>query len=201
MRFALTLDGAIWTNGMFARAASGNLYYRGYFNGVSSNTAAPIMTDVAKVVAHKTKVFVIKADGTVLAGGTNRYGQLGNGRKDNVAITATQWYAVFNGAVDVFTTDSGPGGWTYITDTAGRLWVTGSPSPNGGSALGLGNAADALTFTLVPGITNVVSVAGHGNTAFALRSDGTVWRSGRGGILRILWSYHTDTTDFVQVYF
>lgn len=195
------VDGALWDSGMFALAASGNLYYRGRFNGVASTTDAPIMTDVARVVAHKTNVFVVKTDGTVLARGVNRSGQLGNGMKGPFLLAETQWYTVFNGAVNVFTTDNSPGGWAYITDTAGRLWVAGSPSPNGGSALGLGSTVEALTFTLVPGITNVVSVAGNGNTAFALRSDGTVWRSGRGGVTQMLRSYYINTTHFVQVYF
>ncbi|QHE87187.1 hypothetical protein [Hydrogenophaga sp. BPS33] len=193
------VDGAIWNSGIFARAANGNLYYRGtvYYpetpSGTQYDTNTPFMTGVAKVASLGRHALILKTDGTVLSAGYNEYGQLGIGSKVEYRF---DFQPVFSGASDVFATSRQ----SFVIGNDGRLYAAGSPGINTtSSALGLGDREEALSFTLVPGLDNVVSIASTEQTTLALRRDGTVWRTGAGTYL--LRSYYGNTTFFVPAYF
>lgn len=187
------VDGARWNRGILARAANGNLYFYGTFNGANIDTNMPIMTGVSKVAGIGGHALILKTDGTVLSAGSNEYGQLGAGSKFTFR---DEWQTAFASASEVFATNRQ----SFIVGSDGRLYVAGSPGISAtSSALGLGNGEEVLSFTLVPGLDNVASIASTEQTTLAVRKDGTVWRTGAG--THLLRSYYGNTTFFVPAYF
>lgn len=193
------VDGSTWGNGVFAWSARGNLYFWGTLNGTSYTMATPYMTGVVKVASAHGNALILKTDGSVLSAGTNAHGQLGIGHKS--AQAPLEWNTVFVGARDVAVSHNLAYPQSFIVGLDGRLHAAGSPGAgiSSGNALGLGPLREALSFTLVPGVSQVAQVSATGTATLLLRGDGTVWRAGNGGMF--LRSHQLHTTEFVPVNF
>jgi len=116
---------------------------------------------------------VIRRDGTVWAWGANGSGQLGNGQWSD-STTPVQVAGLSNiVALSVAPDDS----FTLALDSQGKVWSWGA---NAFGQLGRGDGlyADANNAAIVPGISNIVAIAGGGGHAVVLRGDGTVWAWG-----------------------
>ena len=116
---------------------------------------------------------VIRRDGTVWAWGANGNGELGNGQWTDtntpVQVTGLSNIVALAAPAD--------GYFTLALDSSGKVWSWGA---NGSGQLGRddGLYEDENAAALVPGLSNIVAVAGGSGHAIALRSDGTVWAWG-----------------------
>lgn len=116
--------------------------------------------------------YALLADRTVLAWGSNRSGQLGNGwRGYGSAVPAPVL-----GLTDI-TALSGSGRFALRAD--GTVWTWGT---NLQGELGNGTYTDSTVPVEVVGLTDVVKIADNGPTVYALRANGTVWAWGANSV-------------------
>ncbi|HSY42452.1 MAG TPA: LamG-like jellyroll fold domain-containing protein, partial [Candidatus Acidoferrum sp.] len=120
-----------------------------------------------------TQFAALRRDGTVWTWGNSDQGQLGNGQWTNSdapvqAVGLSNIVAVVAPAT---------GNFDLALDSSGRVWSWGA---NDYGQLGLddGLYEDEDTPSAIPGLTNIVAIAGGSGHAIALKSDGTVWAWG-----------------------
>ena len=115
----------------------------------------------------------LRRDGTVWTWGDGDSGQLGNGQWTNsdAPVQAVGLSNIVAIAVPSF------GDFDLALDASGRVWSWGA---NDYGQLGLddGLFEDEDTPAVIPGLTNIVAIAGGSGHALALKSDGTVWAWG-----------------------
>ena len=111
----------------------------------------------------------LRSDGTVLAWGSDTYGQLGLGRPllSNVPVKVA-------GLSNVRAIGSGPGQSLAVRQD-GTVWVWGQ---NSRGQLGDGTSADRSTPVQVPGVAHAVMACGGWYHGAALLADGSVWTWG-----------------------
>ena len=134
---------------------------------------------------------VIRRDGTVWAWGANGNGELGNGRWTNTN-TPVRVTGLSNIVALVAPPDNS---FTLALDAGGKVWSWGA---NGSGQLGRGDElyADENTAVLVPGLSNIVAIAGGVGDAVALKSDGTVWAWGDNSIGQLGDNYAENSRDY-----
>lgn len=143
--------------------------------------ASPVDLGEIRVAASSAHTLVIAPDGTVFAQGRNDYSQSsGDGRTDAVATLV----AVANAprALDADTC----GMWcSLLAGVDGRVYVWGRDDYGVLGGDGRNNIGNLDRPTALPGISDVVDVAGCDRAAAALRVDGTVWMWGedRAGVM------------------
>ena len=119
-------------------------------------------------------VLILKTDGTVWTEGDGSWGQLGNGTQGTGDYSATPVQVPgLSGITQVATAD---GETNYALKVDGTVWGWGQ-----GGAGGLGNGSGAIVSSpiQIPGLSNVVWIAGGGGPdGFAVESNGTVWAWG-----------------------
>jgi len=166
----LKTDGSVWSWGDNGNGSVGD--------GTTEKRLSPvkIMDDVTAISAG----MAIKTDGSLWAWGYNGYGQLGDGTNEDKLSPVKIMDDV--AAVSV-------GGWvTMAIKTDGSLWAWGS---NYGGALGNGNGGGTLgaydqgidsntPIKIMDGVESVSSGRGY---TLALKTDGSVWAWGSGGLL------------------
>jgi alpha-tubulin suppressor-like RCC1 family protein len=122
------------------------------------------------ISAGDNHTLALREDGTVLAWGSDRYGQLGLGRTV-IALAPTR----VNGVATRNAPNSLAGGDSHfvLLQADGSVWAWGS---NRNGQLGDGSTADSPIPIRVTGLpSNVVAVAAGGDHSMALTSDGNVW--------------------------
>jgi alpha-tubulin suppressor-like RCC1 family protein len=148
----------------------------------SSQAPAPVMLSGARALAAATGGgYALRSDGTVWAWGDNDLGQLGGGWRDlccgfaGPPCCGSVVPAPVPGLTGVTAigaaADNG-----YAVRAGGTVWAWGA---NYTGQAGNGTVSDYVSTPVqVSGLTGVTAVDGGGNTAYALRSDGTVWAWG-----------------------
>lgn len=174
--YALLDDGTVWAWG---RGAKHNLGVP-LSGATERHTPAqvPGLTGVARVAAQDAGVMAVMRDGTVRAWGDIPPFLTGGERKFPGVATPT----VVDGLTNVAEIAGGPAG-GYALTREGRVYAWG---PNTKGQLGLGTAAvEEQTPALVPGVTDVVSIATVNGAAVAVTRTGRVWTWGsneQGGL-------------------
>jgi len=120
--------------------------------------------------------YVLKNDGTVWAWGRNELGELGNG-----TIVDSQTPAQVSGLSNISAIASvGTAGMALKND--GTVWTWGD---NSNDALGItGTEAYTTTAAQIPSgsLSGITAIAGAGDHAVALKSNGSVWTWGYNGL-------------------
>ncbi|HEX6873399.1 MAG TPA: cell wall anchor protein, partial [Micromonosporaceae bacterium] len=152
---------------------------------------AGLTSGVRHIVTRGLHTLAALADGTVVASGYNGDGELGDGtiieRLSAVPVVGltgvTQVAAGLN--------------FSMALRSDGTVWAWGA---NYRGQLGDGTTTGRLTPVQVVGLTGVTQIAaGDGNTAVALRSDGTVWAWGENTLGQIGDGSTTNRLSPVQV--
>jgi alpha-tubulin suppressor-like RCC1 family protein len=176
--YALLEDGTVWAWG---HGASNNLGVRlTGARGRHTPSQVPGLTGVARIVANKASAMAVMQDGSVRAWGEMPEFLTG-GQRVFPGVAAP---IVINGLVNVIDIAGGPfGGYALTRD--GRVHAWGS---NIKGELGTGTAAvEVRGPALVPGVSDVVSIATVNGAAVAVTRDGRVWSWGsneQGGLGR-----------------
>ncbi len=144
-------------------------------DGVPFDSPVPInyaglTSGVRQVVTGGLHTLAVLADGTVLASGYNGYGELGDG-----SYTERLSAVPVLGLTGVIQVAAGSN-FSLALRWDGTVWAWGA---NFRGQLGDGTGVGRTTAVRVLGLTGVTQIAASdGNTAVALRSDGTVWAWG-----------------------
>jgi uncharacterized repeat protein (TIGR01451 family) len=165
---ALKGDGTVWGWGDNTSGQLGNA------DVPAAPKVAPVqvkgLAGVTAIAAGAAHGLALKADGTLWAWGSNAGGQLGTGARDE-----NPHFMPLFVMSDVTALAAGPGQ-TYAVKSDGTVWVCGNNF--------YGMAGQPNTIFVVPtptqmqGLAGVRSVASSENSAFAIKSDGTLWAWG-----------------------
>ncbi len=115
----------------------------------------------------------LRRDGTVWSWGNGESGQLGDSDWTN-STTPVQAVGLSNVVAIVVPS---AGFYTVALDAYGKVWSWGA---NGNGQLGRNDGLNENedSAATVPGLSNIVSIAGGSSHVIALKSDGTVWAWG-----------------------
>jgi alpha-tubulin suppressor-like RCC1 family protein len=169
---AIKTDGTLWTWGFGIGSILGNAQTTDKSTPVTTFAGGTNWKQVSAGNVHTT---AIKTDGTLWVWGTGSSGQLGNAQIFDRSTPVT----TFAGGNDWKQASSGSG-CTAAIKTDGTLWVWGSSIFGQlGNAQTTGNRSTPVT--TFAGGTNWKQVScGNGNTAAAIKTDGTLWTWGTG---------------------
>lgn len=134
---------------------------------LASNASAQVIKPMVSMGSDHA--LALRADGTVLAWGSDTYGQLGLGRP--LIATVPQKVAGLSNVVAI----AGGSIHSLAVRLDGTVWAWGG---NGSGQLGDGTSLDRSTPFQVPGVTQVVMACGGSSHTAALRHDGTIWTWG-----------------------
>jgi alpha-tubulin suppressor-like RCC1 family protein len=144
----------------------------------------------ASIAAGSGHTLVVTSGGTVVATGSNSYGQIGDGTQTGrVVLTAV---STLTGITSV------SAGWAHslALENDGTVWAWGL---NGDGQLGDGTTTNSLTPVQVSGLTGIVEIAAGQSYSLALKSDGTVWAWGSNWNGQLGDGSTTQRTTPVQV--
>ena len=120
--------------------------------------------------------------GELLSAGSNTFGQLGTGQGlSTETVQEGLQSAQFSGqAVRVYCA----GRTSYVVDQSGNLWAAGA---NRWGQMGVDYAAadPQSGWTQIVDTGDVAAVAGGVGTLYVLKTDGTLWYAGQGGVLEL----------------
>ncbi|WP_320109509.1 RHS repeat-associated core domain-containing protein [Amycolatopsis mediterranei] len=165
--YAVKSDGTAW--------AWGYNTYGGLGDGTTTDRSTPVrvgtLTNVIAVAGGSFTGYALKSDGTVWAWGNGYDGELGNGG------TADSHTPVRVGSLTGVTAIAGSGGNGYALKSDGTVWSWGI---NSSGQIGDGTTTTRLAPVQVknlPGVSAIAAASGS-ETAYAVKSDGTVWSWG-----------------------
>jgi alpha-tubulin suppressor-like RCC1 family protein len=166
--FAIKTNGTLWAWGFNRQGQLG----LGNTTNYSSPKQVGALTNWYQVSAGGYFVMAIKTDGTLWGWGSNGSGQLGLGNTTQYSSpkqvgSLTNWLKI-----------AANYNWCLAIKTDGTLWAWGS---NVYGALGTGNTTYYSSPKQVGSGTSWATISsGSYATAFAIKTDGTIWGWGRG---------------------
>jgi hypothetical protein len=173
--YALKSDGTVWAWGQNCQDA-----YCGLLgDGTTDDRPYPVqclnLDHVTAIAADRSHAMALKADGTVWAWGSNRYGQLGDGT-DIERLAPVQ---VFPGGGSS-SPDAGAIGiaasayTSYVLRADGTVWSCGE---NSNGQIGDGTTVSRSSWVRVLGLAGVYRIVSGPNAwiTIALKSDGSAW--------------------------
>ena len=198
---ALTEDGVLWAWGENGSGQLGNggtgTVFECYDGSKFTYETLPVkvMTDVVSVSAGEDYTAAIRSDGSLWTWGSNDHGQLGNGgggnaegRADYDGVRPAIQTVPVRVMEDVAMVSAGDYK-TYVVKTDGSLWTFGGVRPTGstvwdeerGMFITTKSDDDVTTYRSTPEkiMDDVVYVSSGGNTAAAIKSDGSLWTWGQ----------------------
>lgn len=195
-RYAVKTDGTVWAWGR-------NNLGGGLGNGSTTDSSTPVrvtgLTDVREVVASAGRVWAVKADGSVWAWGYNfdsRFPTAGLGLNTTVPYyTVPVEVPALKGIRTVEA--SGTFGTFYALKNDGTVLAWGD---NSSGRLGTGSYESMTQIpSPVAGLTDVQRVeTGDTLSAYAVRSDGTLWAWGKNNAGQLGNGTRTDSAVPVQ---
>ncbi|MFZ4648401.1 MAG: fibronectin type III domain-containing protein [Patescibacteria group bacterium] len=163
-----------------------------------SNFTKPMVISVGGVTT-----IALKSDGTVWAWGYNYYGQLGDGTSLDISF-AKQVHGPDNiGYLTNIISIAGGSGYALALKSDGTVWAWGA---NDSGYLGDNTTVQKKTPVQVHGpgnvgfLTDIVSISSTGSSAYAVKSDGTVWAWGYNATYQLGDSTTTQRLTPVQVH-
>ncbi|MBT1177036.1 Ig-like domain-containing protein [Bifidobacterium callimiconis] len=150
---------------------------------ISSDSA--FKTVANRIAAGSTHMLAVQKDGTVVALGDNSSGQLGTGNLNDSMYQATK----VSGLSDVVAVAADQDQ-SFAVKKDGTVWAWGKnkgADPYVGhdtaGTLGTGSSEDTVTTPQqVKGLSDIQSISAAGNSAFAVKKDGTLWAWGQDGV-------------------
>jgi alpha-tubulin suppressor-like RCC1 family protein len=165
--FALRSDGTVWAWGTNLAGQLGN-EWRGQTSPLPVQVSG--LTAVTAIAAGAGGGLALRSDGTVWAWGDNSVAGLGDGT--GTASTVPVRVKDLTGVTAIAAGRSTG----YALRADGTVWAWGS---NATGELGAGSSVGyALTPVRVSGLTGVTGLSSAAFSAYALRSNGTVWSWG-----------------------
>lgn len=160
----------LFTSGLVTGKAAGVDTITATVGTVKGSTQLTVNGPYIGVSAGGTHTVALKADGTLFAWGSNRWGQLGDGTTTDKLVptlsgTALTWSSVSAGEFH-----------TAAIRPDGTLWAWGF---NQNGQLGDGSFVDKLAPTKIGDATTWVAVSAGVAHTVALMKDGTLWAWGR----------------------
>jgi alpha-tubulin suppressor-like RCC1 family protein len=168
---AVKTNGTLWTWGEGNRGVLGN--NGGFYSARSSPAQVGALTNWAQVSAGYRHMAAVKTDGTLWSWGYNQRGELGDGtaiaRSSPVQVGALTNWAQVSAGTSI----------TAAVKTARTLWTWGYATYGAlGNNTGSG-AFNASSPTQVGSLTNWAQVSAGRSRHMAVKTDGTLWGSGR----------------------
>lgn len=173
--YALRSDGTVWAwgNGREGHLGSGKPE-----DALNHNELGPVkvlgLSDVVSIGATANDGFAVRSDGTVWGWGNSYNKLLGDDINQN-AISPVQIKGLSN---IKFLGNSSLSNTEFAVDGNGQAWGWGSSRAG---AMGDGKCdlgQDSSTPVPIPGMTDVTSISGSERSAFAVRSDGSLYSWG-----------------------
>lgn len=166
---ALKSDGTIW--------GWGDNTFAQFGNGTANAGGGPVQNSTLSGmigVSCGLTCLAVKNDGSVWGWGYNYFGQTGNGVPGPSTLVTKPFRNTTLSSVSAVASGET---FSLALTTLGTVWAWGD---NGSGQMGIGsNTPGPFTTPLqVPDLTDVVAIAASYGTAFALKSDGTVWAWG-----------------------
>lgn len=158
-------DGTIWAWGDNQFGQLGNGEYDDTKNNVNKEIVQVAnLTNIIAISAGGSHCLALKNDGTIWAWGSNRYGELGDGKTSNgefVPVQVTSLSHVIGISAGYFYS-------VALTDN-GSVWTWGNNGFDDGNN-------ESRPFPVKLSISNVTAIsAGLNDYSLALKRDGTVW--------------------------
>ena len=170
--FVVKTDGTLWAWGRNNHGQLGVGDTEDRYTPVKvADNVSTITTDNVENNGYNNtsdSAFIVKTDGTLWAWGINNYGQLG------VGDTQSRYTPVK--VADNVSTITTNGGAAYAVRTDGTLWAWGD---NSYGRLGVGDTQSRYNrYTPVKVADNVSTITVSWDSAYAVKTDGTLWAWG-----------------------
>lgn len=204
-RGALSSRGSGFMNGIWYPPNAGGLYVTGRNNygqlGLGDNvdrnalTRVGTGTDWKQVSTGQNHTVALKYDGTIWATGLNSQGQLGQGNTTDLNV----WTQIGSDTNWVFITAMGIVGSTLAIKSNGTLWACGYYGGTGLAQPAFPGPYIYTTMTQVGTDTNWAFISADGNSAIAVKTNGTLWGVGSNADGKIGLGATTFYTTWTQI--
>lgn len=166
-------DGSVWAWGSNANKQLGQQGANSYTTRSATPLQVSGLDNAKSLAAGGFHSLALRSDGTVMAWGSNSYGQVGN---NDANVTKQSTPIAVQGLANVTALAAG-WGHSLALDDKGQVWGWGS---NTYRQLGV-DAGDTSVYRplAVSGLPRIQAVAAGGYHSLALTADGTVWTWGQ----------------------